>query len=177
VLPHHDESPDAESAVSITRGATVFDAAGEKIGTVREVRLQERCVVVRRRRLLPEDIDVPLRVIARIGADGVYLDLYKEEVLNRDWGAPPVSEARSDAEEPLSPVEAAPGASSFQKSVSDPGDFGQDHGDGRRGQSFVAGGSEAAAGEKGTYKDALSDQPDPKSAVDAEEPRLPGTKA
>lgn len=71
-------------------GMPVFDAGDEKIGTVGAYNAQSRYLIVHKGWLFPRDVDVPLQVVARSDADGVYLNLYKDEVMNEDWNAPPV---------------------------------------------------------------------------------------
>ncbi|HZS91201.1 MAG TPA: YsnF/AvaK domain-containing protein [Chloroflexota bacterium] len=39
--------------------------------------------------LFPQDVYIPLQTVARNDADGVYLNLYKEDIQNQDWSAPP----------------------------------------------------------------------------------------
>lgn len=74
-------------------GMPVFDAGDEKIGTVSAYNAQDNCLVVHKGWLFPRDMKVPLQVVARSDADGVYLNLYKDEVMNEDWNAPPVHDA------------------------------------------------------------------------------------
>lgn len=71
-------------------GMPVFDAGDEKIGTVGAYDAQGQYLVVHKGWFFPRDVNVPLQVVARSDADGVYLNLYKDEVMNEDWNAPPV---------------------------------------------------------------------------------------
>lgn len=72
-------------------GTEVYDAGGEKVGTVSEHGVQDGCLVIHHG-MFRQDVYIPLNIIQRNDADGVYLNLYKDDILNRDWNAPPVSD-------------------------------------------------------------------------------------
>src|SRR5579884_3813105 len=67
-------------------GTPVYDVDGDEVGHVSEHGIQDNCLVLHHG-LLREDVYVPLSVIARNDADGVYLSVDKDDVLNRDWDA------------------------------------------------------------------------------------------
>lgn len=70
-------------------GAAVFDAAGEKVGSVREHNMQAGYLVVHKGWLFPKDVYVPLSAIGRGDSGGIYLNLYKDELKNQNWENPP----------------------------------------------------------------------------------------
>ncbi len=74
----------------IVEGTTVYDAGGEKVGTVSDHNVQGGYVVVHKGWLFPRDVYVPLNAIGRTGADGVYLNMYKDDLKNQNWDTPPV---------------------------------------------------------------------------------------
>lgn len=74
----------------ILEGTTVYDAGGEKVGTVSDHNVQGGYVVVHKGWLFPKDVYVPLNAIGRTDADGVYLNMYKDDLKNQNWDTPPV---------------------------------------------------------------------------------------
>lgn len=93
----NDARADDTAARQFVEGMPVFDAGDEKIGTVGDYNAQGRYLVVHKGWLFPQDVNVPLQVVARSDADGVYLNLYKDEVMNEDWNAPPVHDLTAGA--------------------------------------------------------------------------------
>lgn len=71
------------SEQQFVEGIPVFDARGEKIGHVANQRVQGDALVVEKGWFFPEDFYIPLNAVARNVADGVYLNLNKEDVLNQ----------------------------------------------------------------------------------------------
>src|SRR5579863_3275585 len=71
-------------------GTPVFDAGGEKVGTVSEHNVQGGYLVVRKGWLFPKDVYVPLNVIQSNNADGIYLSMYKDDLANQNWDDPPM---------------------------------------------------------------------------------------
>jgi hypothetical protein len=71
-------------------GAPVWDAAGNKIGSLSELGVQHGCLVVRHGILPPRDAYVPLEHIARLEQDGIFLNLGKDDLktLGRERNAP-----------------------------------------------------------------------------------------
>jgi uncharacterized protein (TIGR02271 family) len=67
-------------------GTPVYDVDGDEVGHVSEHGIQDNSLVLHHG-LLREDVYVPLSVIARNDANGVYLSVDKDDVLNRDWDA------------------------------------------------------------------------------------------
>ncbi len=71
-------------------GTPVFDAGGEKVGTVSEHNVQGGYLVVHKGWLFPKDVYVPLNIIQSNNADGVYLSMYKDDLKNQNWDNPPI---------------------------------------------------------------------------------------
>lgn len=78
---------------SIPEGTTVYDAGGDKVGTVSEHNTQGGYLVVHKGRLVPKDVYVPLNAIGGADADGVYLHMYKDDLKNQNWDNPPAGAA------------------------------------------------------------------------------------
>lgn len=73
----------------IVEGTTVYDAGGDKVGTVSEHNVQGGYLVLHKGWLFPKDVYVPLNAIGRADADGVYLNMYKDDLKNQNWDMPP----------------------------------------------------------------------------------------
>lgn len=73
----------------IAEGTTVYDAGGDKVGTVSEHSAQGGYLVVHKGWLFPKDVYVPLNAIGRADADGVYLNMYTDDLKNQNWENPP----------------------------------------------------------------------------------------
>jgi uncharacterized protein (TIGR02271 family) len=74
-------------------GTPVYDVDGDEVGHVSEHGIQDNSLVLHHG-LLREDVYVPLSVITRNDADGVYLAVDKDDVLNRNWDAMRADTAR-----------------------------------------------------------------------------------
>jgi len=72
----------------ITEGMTVYDAAGEKVGTVREYNAQGGYVDVEKGWLFHKDFYIPLNAVTRSDQDGVYLNLYKDDLSGDAYNQP-----------------------------------------------------------------------------------------
>lgn len=70
-------------------GTPVLDAAGEKVGTVSEHNVQGGYLVVHKGWLFPRDVYVPLSAVGRSDAQGISLNMYKDELKNQNWENPP----------------------------------------------------------------------------------------
>lgn len=77
-------------------GAPVYDAAGERIGSVSGHKTQAGYLIVHKGGLFPKDAYVPVSAIARGDAAGVYLNMYKDELKRRNWESPPTQPAGAD---------------------------------------------------------------------------------
>lgn len=62
-------------------GTSVYDVNGDKVGTVSEHGIQNNCLVVHHG-LFRDDVYVPLNAIDSQDANGVYLNITKDDVLN-----------------------------------------------------------------------------------------------
>jgi uncharacterized protein (TIGR02271 family) len=71
-------------------GLTVYDTAGEQIGTVSEQDAQGGYFVMQKGWLFPRDLYVPYDAIDHIDTDGVYLTVAKDAISSQQWDNPPV---------------------------------------------------------------------------------------
>jgi len=83
----------------IIEGTTVYDAAGEKVGSVQQLDPQGGYLLVQTGQIFHRDVYVPLDAIARTDADGVYLNLYKDALGDDRYANPPAM--RPEAREEL----------------------------------------------------------------------------
>src|SRR5579859_4432166 len=74
-------------------GTPVFDAGGERVGAVSQYNPQGGYLLVQKGWLFHRDVYVPLGAIANQDANGVYLNLAKDDLANQNWDVPPVTEA------------------------------------------------------------------------------------
>ena len=70
-------------------GTPVYDSVGDKIGSISSHNVEGAYLVVQKGILFKHDVYVPLQSIARNDADGVYLNMTKDQALNQDWQNPP----------------------------------------------------------------------------------------
>jgi uncharacterized protein (TIGR02271 family) len=77
-------------------GTPVYDVDGDEVGHVSEHGIQDNSLVLHHG-LLRKDVYVPLSVIARNDANGVYLSVDKDDVLNGKWDATRAGTASGDA--------------------------------------------------------------------------------
>jgi len=70
-------------------GESVFDVAGEKIGSVSEESVHGRYLVVQKGWLFPKDIYIPLNAVERNDAEGVYVSLHKDDLSSSQYENPP----------------------------------------------------------------------------------------
>jgi len=71
-------------------GEAVFDTDGDKVGQIHEYNAQEGYIVVQKGWLFPKDLYVPVNAIARNDAEGVYLNLHKDDLEQHAYDEPPV---------------------------------------------------------------------------------------
>ncbi len=76
-------------------GMTVFDSAGEKVGTLFENDAQSGYIVVQKGWLFPKDLYVPTSSITRSDADGVYLNLHKDDLSGQQYEQAPAGGSMS----------------------------------------------------------------------------------
>ena len=75
------------TSTTITTGADVFGADGDKVGTVAEV--YPGYIVVEKGFFFPTDYYIPMSAMASADNDQVYLNLAKDAALNSGWDAQP----------------------------------------------------------------------------------------
>ncbi len=79
-------------------GATVYDAAGEKVGTVRSYDAQGGYLDVEKGWLFPKDFYIPLSAVQGTDANGdVQLSLYKDDLQGDQYAYPPAEGVASPA--------------------------------------------------------------------------------
>lgn len=108
-------------------GTPVYDAGGEKVGTVTEYSPQWGYLAVEKGWLFPKDLYIPLEAIAGNYADGIHLKYYKEDLKAQNWDNPPAVSTTADdvptgptARDPTGgPMVGAPGPFPGMGTVSD----------------------------------------------------------
>jgi hypothetical protein len=105
----------------IELGTTVYGSDGQKVGDVAEI--QSDYIVIEKGFIFTKDLYIPMATIASQDADGIRLDLTKDEVERRDWSTPPPLHVEKD--EPFEGDEPGPAA------------FGEQHTDAMGGRSGV----------------------------------------
>lgn len=70
-------------------GTPVYDSVGDKLGSVSSQNTDGAYLVVAKGLIFKHDVYVPLQSIARSDADGIYLNMTKDQALNQDWQNPP----------------------------------------------------------------------------------------
>ena len=78
----------------IELGTTVYGSDGEKIGDVAEI--QADYIVIEKGFIFTKDLFIPMTTIASQDADGIRLDMTKNEVEHRDWSTPPPLHVEKD---------------------------------------------------------------------------------
>lgn len=69
----------------LTEGTPVYDVNGNKVGTVNEQGVQGDNLVLQKGLFFPHDYYVPLRAIMHVDADGIYLNVTKDDVTNQTF--------------------------------------------------------------------------------------------
>jgi len=75
-----------QSALQV--GTTVYSSDGDKIGDIAEV--QPNYFVIEKGFIFTEDLYIPASAVAASDADGVRLNLTKDEIDAQDWSSVPV---------------------------------------------------------------------------------------
>src|SRR6185312_12283256 len=78
--------------VPITPGTDVYDANGDKVGTVRQYNPQASYMVLEKGTLFKKDLYVPVTAINRTTTDGIQLNLFKDDLKADRFTAPPASD-------------------------------------------------------------------------------------
>jgi uncharacterized protein (TIGR02271 family) len=73
----------------VTPGTNVYDATGDKIGTVEEYNPQADCIVVQKGIIFTKDLYIPLSAIDSRDSDGLYLNLTKDQLKDDRYANPP----------------------------------------------------------------------------------------
>ena len=73
----------------VTPGTDVYDASGDKIGTVQEYNPQANCIVVQKGIIFTKDLYIPLSAIDSRDSDGLYLNLTKDQLKDDRFANPP----------------------------------------------------------------------------------------
>ncbi len=82
----------------IAQGATVYDAAGEKVGKVRGYDPQAGYLDVEKGWLFPKDFFIPLSAVQSTDANGdVLLSLYQDALQGDQYASPPIGGATTPA--------------------------------------------------------------------------------
>ena len=90
-----DRSPTGLTGQQFAQGAPVYDINGDKVGTVGGVDPQSNALVIQKGLFFPKDIPVPMSAIARSDADGVYLNLSKDDAISGNFGAASATAAQT----------------------------------------------------------------------------------
>jgi hypothetical protein len=99
-------NPDAESGLEgrvdqemgrLVVGAPIYDTTGEKVGEVSAVNAAYDYFTLEKGILFPRDFYVPLSAVERLGPDGVYLNVDKDQMAYLGWDAKPDDSLDADA--------------------------------------------------------------------------------
>ena len=86
------------------QGTPVYDVDGDKVGTVADVDPQNNGLIIQKGLFFPKDFTVPMSVVARADADGIYLNVSKDEVTSGNLPTPDASgEYDEDDVDPQTP--------------------------------------------------------------------------
>jgi hypothetical protein len=80
----------ASASPSIPAGATIYDVSGEKLGKVGAGIALGDYFRLEKGLLFPHEYYVPKSAISLIDAEGVHLNVTKEEMKNSGWENPPL---------------------------------------------------------------------------------------
>lgn len=81
----------------IMDGAPVYDMNGVKVGSVSDRGLQRNALIVHKGIFFPKDLYVPLSAVSSYDANGVYLNVAKDEINSHNWDTMPMDEGAMDA--------------------------------------------------------------------------------
>src|SRR5438309_4837798 len=76
-----------------TEGMPVYDAAGERLGALHEYYVPGGYLVVQKGFLFHKDLYIPVNAVGRSDADGIYLQLYKDDLEDGHYDNPPTGGA------------------------------------------------------------------------------------
>ena len=78
-------------------GTDVFDANGDKVGSVQEFNPQANCIVVQKGFIFTKDVYIPLSAIDGRDDNGLYLNLTKDDLKDDRFASPPTYSGTSGA--------------------------------------------------------------------------------
>src|SRR5579884_2012773 len=78
---------DTDIGQQLAQGTPVYDVNSDKVGTVADTYQQNNAMIIQKGLFFPKDISVPMSCIARSDADGVYLNISKDDVSNGNFNA------------------------------------------------------------------------------------------
>lgn len=81
----------------IMDGALVYDVNGVKVGSVGDRGLQRNALIVHKGIFFPKELYIPLSAVSGHDANGVYLNLPKDEINSHNWDTPPTESGVIDA--------------------------------------------------------------------------------
>lgn len=99
-------------------GIAVYDPAGAKLGVVSKT-VEPGFLVVSRGLFFKHDVYLPLEAVGAQEPDAIYLRYTKDELLGRDWGAPPTKQHVGEGG--LAAMEQRPPKEEMQQRVKDEG--------------------------------------------------------
>jgi len=76
----------AAAARNIPQGLPIYDSQGNQLGTVSSLGVLNNYLVMSKRALFRNDVSLPLRTIRSWDAQGVYLNLTRQEVYDLTMG-------------------------------------------------------------------------------------------
>jgi uncharacterized protein (TIGR02271 family) len=82
------DNQNSSSSFQFADGMTVYDATGDKIGTISQYDPQAGYLDVRKGWLFPKDIYVPTSAVQQVGNDGVYLSLNADDLQGDRYSSP-----------------------------------------------------------------------------------------
>lgn len=78
--------------IAISPGTEVYDANGDKVGTVRQYNPQASHMVLEKGTLFKKDLYVPVSAINAATTDGIRLNLFKDDLKADRFTAPPAAD-------------------------------------------------------------------------------------
>jgi uncharacterized protein (TIGR02271 family) len=123
-------------------GTTVYDVAGEKVGTVLEQSADGAYLMVEKGWLFTKDFYVPLSLVGQADADGVYLTISKADLNDSRYEYPPTADSAT------STVSTGPATTTDAADLRIP----------VREEELVAGTQQTEAGRVHIHKDVVADQ-------------------
>lgn len=79
----------------LIEGTTIYDTSGDKVGTLNQYDAQGNYLVAQKGLLFPHDIYIPLSAVERSDADGIYLNLTREDLRDERYKTAPALSATS----------------------------------------------------------------------------------